>query len=90
MTLEEIFNAVSSDLGLPKSFVSKVYRAYWRAVRDYIVALPLKDDLTDEEFLALRPNVNIPSLGKLYVTLDKYRREKRLYKNFINQQTEKQ
>jgi hypothetical protein len=34
-------------------------------------------DLTDEEFLALRPNVNIPSIGKLYVTLDRYRRMKK-------------
>jgi hypothetical protein len=36
----------------------------------------LKEDLSDEEFLKLKPNVNIPSLGKFYVTLERYRKVK--------------
>ena len=58
--------------------VDKTYRAYWRAIREHITSLPLKEDLTDEEFLRLRPNVNIPSIGKLYVTLDRYHRLKKV------------
>lgn len=77
MTYEEIVAAASVKLGLPKGFVDKTYKAYWRAVREHIAALPLKEDLTDEEFLKLRPNVNIPSIGKLYVTLDRYKRMKK-------------
>lgn len=49
-------------------------------VREHITSLPLKEDLTDEEFLKLQPNVNIPSIGKLSVTLDRYKGMKKQYK----------
>ena len=77
MTYNEIIAEVASNTGLSKNFVNKVYRAYWKAIRDHIIALPLKEDLTDEEFQKLRPNVNIPSLGKFNVTLDRYHRLKK-------------
>lgn len=72
MVYEEIIRRVATDTNLPHKLVDKGYRAYWRAVREYIAALPLKQDLTDEEFLQLRPNINVPSIGKLHVTLDRY------------------
>lgn len=72
MTYNEIISEVSRSTGLTKHLVDRAYRAYWKAVKQYISALPLKKDLTDKEFLKLRPNVNIPSIGKLYVTLDRY------------------
>ena len=77
MTYDEIIGVVAADLGLPRKIVDRTYRAYWRVVREHIESLPLKQDLTDEEFLQLRPNVNIPSIGKLYVTLEHYRGVKR-------------
>jgi hypothetical protein len=70
---EEAVARIAEELSLPKKFVDRVYRAYWKAVREHIAALPLKDDLTDEEFSKLQPNVNIPSIGKLYVTSERYR-----------------
>lgn len=73
MTYKEIIAEISVRLNLPKGLVDKTYRAYWRAVREHIESLPLKEDLTDEEFLKLQPNVNIPSIGKLYVTLERYK-----------------
>lgn len=72
MSYEEIISRVSDSLGLSKRLVDKTYKAYWRSIREHIVALPLKQKLPDEEFLKLRPNVNIPSIGKLTVTLDRY------------------
>lgn len=72
MSYEEIISNVAGVLGLPQGFVDKTYRAYWKAVREHIVSLPLKEDLTDEEFLKLQPSINVPSLGKLHVTLDRY------------------
>lgn len=72
MTFNEIIQKVSEDTGLSKTLVERTYRAYWRAVKEHIASLPLKENLSDEEFLKLRPNVNIPSLGKLHVTLDRY------------------
>lgn len=76
MTYDEIIGIVAADLGLPRKIVDRTYRGYWKAIREIITALPLKEDLTDDEFLKLRPNVNIPSIGKLYVTLDRYKRVK--------------
>lgn len=72
MTYDEIVAKVSVELELPKRLVDRTYKAYWKAVREHITSLPLKEDFTDEEFLELQPNVNIPSIGKLYVTLDRY------------------
>ena len=80
MTYDEIIAKVASDLNLPKDFTDKVYRGYWKVIREYVVNLPLKEDLTDEEFLKLRPNINIPSIGKLYVNLDRYKKMKKMYK----------
>lgn len=79
MTYDDMVSEVSKSTGLSKTFVNKVYRAYWRAVREYIKTLPLKDNLSEEEFLKIRPNVNIPSIGKLYVSLDRYKKLKKHY-----------
>ena len=84
MTYEEMILKMSDSTGLNKTFVDKVYRAYWGAVKDYISSLPLKQDYTEEEFSKLRPNVNIPSIGKLYLT---YKRHLRIRKQqFIIQE----
>ena len=76
MTYDEIIAEVSDNTGLSKALVNRTYKAYWRTLREYIEALPLKQNLTEEEFKALKPNVNIPSIGKLYVTLGGYKRTK--------------
>ena len=39
--------------------------------------------MKQEEFMKLQPNVNVPSLGKLCVTLDRYKAIKKSYKNNI-------
>lgn len=74
MTYQEIVDSVAQDTGLSSVFVDKVYRSYWRAIREHIKELPLKMELSDDEFKELRPNINIPSIGKLHVTLDRYHR----------------
>ena len=74
MTYNEIISEVVKSTGLNKTLVNKTYKAYWRAVREYIESLELKKGLSDEEFEKIRPNVNIPSIGKLYVSLNKYHR----------------
>lgn len=79
MSYEEIVSRIASENNLSEDFTDKVYRAFWRAVKEHIEALPLKEDLTDEQFLALKTNFNIPSIGKLNVTLDRYKRVKYVY-----------
>lgn len=84
MMYEDIISDAAHHLGYPKKFVDKVYRAYWRSVREYVSSLPLKQDLSDEEFLQLRPNVNVPSIGKLHVTLERYHGMKKRIEYFKN------
>ena len=76
MTYNEIIASVAQSTGCSKKFVDRVYKSYWKVVREYMTSQPLKQDLTDEEFLELRPNVNIPSIGKFYITPKRYRRIK--------------
>lgn len=84
MEYDEIIAKVAKDVSLSEKLVDRTYRAYWKVIRKHISSLPLKMDLTDEEFLKLRPNVNIPSIGKLHVTLDRYHGMKK--KELINKE----
>ena len=84
---KEIILDVSRNLDISPDVVEKVYKAYWLFIKETIQALPLKDNLSEEEFSTLKTNFNVPSLGKLACTLDKYNRVKKrfkLIKNFRN------
>ena len=73
MTYREIIQKVSEDTGIDVEVVDKSYKAFWLYIRDSVQKLPLKEELTEAEFLSLRPNFNIPSLGKLCCTYTRYR-----------------
>lgn len=84
MTYKEIVAKVAEETGLPVMLVDRTYKAYWKTIRDYVSSLPLKEDLSEEDFAKLRPNINIPSLGKLYVNVDRYNAMKKSYKEYIS------
>ena len=88
MTYEQILESVANELQLPVDLVRKTYKAYWQFVRDTIQQLPLKDDISEEEFKKIKTNFNIPSLGKLYCTRDRYLRVKKRFE-YINNLREK-
>ena len=77
ISYEDIVKKVAEELELPTDVVRNTYRAYWKFIRTTIEELPLKEDLSDEEFSKLKTNFNIPSLGKLNCTLDRYKRVKK-------------
>ena len=68
MKYSDIIIKVSEELDLPVELVENAYKAYWIFIRDTIEKLPLKTELTQLEYGNLRTNINIPSIGKLYVT----------------------
>ena len=72
MTYEQIVDIVAKELELPVDLVKNTYRAYWQFIRDTIQELPLKEDISEEDFSKLKTNFNIPSLGKLTCTRDRY------------------
>ena len=72
MTYTEIVDKVSEDTGIPAEVVDKAYKAFWSYIRNSVQELPLKGELSEAEFLSLRPNFNIPSLGKLTCTYQRF------------------
>ena len=72
MRFKDIINKVSEELDLPKDLVENTYKAYWNFIKDTIEELPLKTELTQKEYNKLKTNINIPSLGKLHCTYNRY------------------
>jgi hypothetical protein len=72
MKLEEAILRVSGKTGIPKEVVKAAYKSQWEFIRQHIEELPLKEDLSKEEFDRLRTNFNVPSLGKMSCTYDRY------------------
>lgn len=82
MIYPEAIQHVSVELNLPPEVIKKAYESHWKFIRETIQALPLKEDLSEEEFSKLRTNFNIPSLGKLACTYQRYTGMKKQYKVF--------
>lgn len=68
----EIIKIVAEELNLPEKLVRRTYQSYWYFIKTTIANIPLKRLLTEEEFELLRTSINIPSLGKMYCTYQKY------------------
>lgn len=83
MNYQDAIDHVANKLELPREVVKEAYESYWKYIRCTISELPLKDDLSEEEFNKLRVNFNIPSLGKLSCTYPRYKAIKDRYK-YIN------
>lgn len=86
---DEIYERVAVKLNLPIKVVELAYLSYWRFIRTTIKDLPLKDNLSEEEFSKLRTNFNIPSLGKLNCTYDRITRLNNKYINSIKKYNDK-
>ena len=80
MIYKQIFEEVSLRLKIPVEVVEYAYKSYWKFIKETIQILPLKDIQNEREFTQLRTNFNIPSLGKLGITLDKFLKMKRCNK----------
>lgn len=79
MLYNEIITKVANDNSIPVELAQKVYQTYWYTIRQIVQNLPLKEDITEEEFNTLRPNINVPSLGKFFVLYPKYVKLKKKY-----------
>ena len=84
MNYKDTIDYVANKLELPQEVVKEAYESYWKFIRQIISELPLKDELSEEEFNRLRTNFNIPSLGKLSCTYDRVKGVKERYKYIRN------
>ena len=88
MNYPDIIDKVSQEMDIPLEVVNTAYKSYWKFIKQTIQSLPLKDDISEEEFAKLRTNFNIPSLGKLTCTFDRMMGVKKRFK-YIRQIREK-
>jgi len=72
MKYPNIIETLSEELKLPQEVVDAAYKSYYSFMREVITNLPLKEDLSEEEFNSLRTNFNLPALGKLHCTYERY------------------
>lgn len=72
MTYSEITKKLSEELNIPEEVVDVAYKSFFEFIREKISELPLKETLSEEDFNKLRTNFNIPSLGKLHCTYERY------------------
>ena len=80
MNYPDIIGKVSQEMCLPPEVVDIAYKSYWKFIKQTIQSLPLKDDISEEDFTKLRTNFNIPSLGKLTCTFDRMMGVKKRFK----------
>ena len=76
LMMQNLYKLVAEELNIPVEVVKEVYKSYWRFIKSTIQELPLKEDLSEEEFLKLKTNFNIVSLGKLSCDYNRYKRIK--------------
>lgn len=72
MKYSEIVTLLSKELSIPEEVVDTAYKSFFSYIRETITSLPLKKDLTEKEFNNLKTNFNIPAIGKLHCTYDRY------------------
>ena len=78
MTFKQIIRQVAKELDLPEDLVRNTYKSYWKVIKQIIENKQIKSEsnkiLSQEEFNNNVVNINIPSIGKLNCTYDKYQK----------------
>ena len=82
MVDKEIFEKVSKELGIDELVVKCAYNSYWEFIRKKIADIPFHDDMTEDEYNKVRTNFNIPSLGKLNCTYERYKALQERYNKY--------
>lgn len=69
--LEPILNKMSKELGIPYKVCVDAYMAQWDFIQEKVKTFDFRN-MTPEEFDSLRVNFNLPSIGKLCVTRERF------------------
>lgn len=73
MKTSKLYKQIAQELNLPEEVVGAAYRSYWEFIKSTIRDIPLKQDMTEEEFSKYQTNFNLPSLGKFYCNYKRYK-----------------
>lgn len=81
MIYNDAVKELSELTGLPEKLIENTYKAYWKVIKEHLESLPLKSDMSKEDFCALKTRLNIPSIGKLTAPFNRYEKQRQVYKN---------
>lgn len=81
--MNNIYKEVGNKLSLPNKVIEDTYRAYWLFIKTKTEELELKEGMDEQQFDSIRTSFNLPGLGKLGVTYDKYIKVTRKNKHVI-------
>lgn len=79
MKLDAAIKKVSEELGIPEEVCHRAYMYAWKFIYEHAETPVLSIDTPIEEFKQARMNFNMPSLGKLYITEDKFNKVNRKF-----------
>lgn len=82
-TAKDLCSKAAIKLNLPAKYVWEVYNSYWKAIREYLSELPLKDT-NIEELKTLNTSLNISSLGKFFVDFESIKKKRNKYERLRN------
>lgn len=77
--MKTVLKELSQKLELPEDVILKVYQTFWKSIKNNLEELPLKDNLTEEEFNDYQTSINLPSIGKLNCSYEHYLKVKHKY-----------
>lgn len=73
MKATDVCKIVAKELNIPEEVVRAAYISSWEFIKSIIREIPLKTDMTEEEFSKYKTNFNLPSLGKFYCNYKRYK-----------------
>lgn len=68
MSYKSVVKEASVITGIDSKIIDKVYKLYWKFIRDKVSEYNFTDITDIEDFRKLRVNFNIPRLGKFGVS----------------------
>lgn len=77
MKYPDIVHELSKEMSLKEEVIDTIYKSFYSFIRESITNLPLKEELSEEEFDNLKTNFNIPAIGKLHCTYERYLKMKK-------------
>lgn len=77
MKYPDIVHELSKEMSLKEEVIDTIYKSFYNFIRESITNLPLKEELSKEEFNNLKTNFNIPAIGKLHCTYERYLKMKK-------------
>lgn len=77
MKYPDIVHELSKEMSLKEEVIDTIYKSFYSFIRESITNLPLKEELSEEEFNNLKTNFNIPAIGKLHCTYERYLKMKK-------------